>query len=270
MKIAILNKSNNMGDAMCQLRGVKEYKDQHPDVTLDFVTCHYLHYLMATHTDLFESVRFLSPEEIATFAGPYAQTIEFTVDWAAACDHGILKAWTEKTLGFTPSTDKPYFQATEEEQVIARAHAGVFRSRYRKLVLAQLNAPSDGKRSFDPADWDRVLDLIPPDVGIIYPGPVELAIEHPFRPRPNLLLLPGYHIGVTAALLPLVDLVLGVHGGTIMLAHAMDMKRVIHVMFTEAGSPNLLSVPEWDNLVYPSRHETNWEQLADCITRRLT
>jgi hypothetical protein len=54
-----------------------------------------------------------------------------------------------------------------------------------------------------------------------------------------------------------------------MLAHAMDAKRVIHIMFTEAGSPNLLSVPEWDNLVYPSRYETNWEQLADCITRRL-
>jgi hypothetical protein len=273
----VVNHAHNAGDAMCQMRGLQEFKERTPGLALDFITCYPLHYLMATHTDLFESVTCVnSAEEVVqamNTAGPrgYERVIEFTVDWAAACDHGILKAWSEKTLGFSPSTDQPYFLVRDEERVTAAANAHTLRHGlgFRKLALLQFRAPSDYQRSFRTEDWNRVLDLFPTDVGLVYPGPIELAVQHPFTPRPNLILLPGYDIGTTAALIEQVDYVFGVHGGTIMLAHAVGKQDVTQVMFLAAGSPNLLHVPAWDNLCYADNQQTNWEEVAAAIGRRL-
>jgi len=261
-----------MGDCMCQMRALKEWKDRCPNDTLDFATCNYLHYLMATHTDLFGSVQLLSFSEVSQLAAaqPADQLIEFSIDWDRACEIGILKAWGEKTLGFIPSTDKPYYLVRDEEHIVAQAHIARLRQRgFRKFALLQLNTPSGIERSFLPEDWDRALDCFPEDVALIYPGPIDLALESPMRHRPNLVLLPAYDIGITAALLEQVDYVFGAHGGTIMLAHAVDQKNVTQVMFLDACSPKILSVPKWDNLAYPSHRAINWDEIQSTITKRL-
>jgi hypothetical protein len=262
-----------MGDAMCQMRGLKEYKDRHPDATFDFITCEYLHALMALHTDLFENVQLASFREVNAFVAdiPPKAIIEFDIDWDRACTIGILKAWCEKTLGFIPTTDQPYYIVREEERIVAKAHAKRFRGfGFEKLALLQLDTPSGAVRSFKHEDWDRVLDLIPEDVGILYPGPVDLALDSPMRPRKNLFLLPGYDIGTTAALMQEVDYVFGAHGGTIMLAHAVGKQEVTQVMFLAACHPNILNVPAWDNLAYPNHDTIDWEQLRSRIHQRLT
>jgi len=264
-----------MGDAMCQMRGLKEWRDKHPEDTLEFASCLYLHILMAAHTDLFAAVHFDTFSQISSLADNYVEAgydrvIEFEIDWNAACDHGILKAWSEKTLGFTPSTDKPYFITHPLDRLVAGEHAKRMRALgFDKLVLMQLEAPSGYARSFRYEDWERVLDLVPENVGVIYPGPVDLAIESKLKPRKHLFLLPGYDIGTTAALFKYVDFALLTHGGLAMLAHAVDKKEVIHAIFTESGSPKILWVPEWDNLVYPTHNEIDWKALEQAVHGRL-
>jgi hypothetical protein len=276
MKILVINRKNHMGDAMCQMRGLKEWKDAHPNDTLEFASCLYLHVLMAAHTDLFARIHFDAFDQINALADNYHAAgydglIEFEIDWSAATDHGILKAWTEKTLGFTPSTDKPYFLVKPHERLVAGEHAKRVRAYgFSTLVLLQLDAPSGYVRSFRYEDWDRVVDLIPEEVGIVYPGPIDLAVGNQLKPRKNLFLLPGYDIGATAALFEHVDFALLAHGGLAMLAHAVDKKEVIHAIFTEAGSPNILWVPEWTNLVYPTHQEIDWPELAAAVQTRLT
>lgn len=263
-----------MGDAMCHMRALKEYKEQNSGMTMDFVTCHYLHYLMAAHTDLFESIKYLdllNILDLQTKPVSYDKVIQFTVDWQNACTIGILKAWGEKTLGFTPSTDKPYYIVREEEKIIAREHAKTLRERFKKIVVVQLTAPSGYERSFLREDHEKALQLFPKDVGIIYAGPLNIGLNvQPGFDHSNFIVLPGYDVGVMGALLQEVDYVFGAHGGTIMMAHAVGAKNVTQVMFGEGGTVEILKVPEWDNLYYPSHREVDWGELQVCINKRLS
>lgn len=268
MRILVINRLNNLGDAMCHMRGLKEYKDKNPEVILDFVSCEYLHVLAAMHTDLFNEIRMDTFQNIAKIAAKhegYDKVIEFDIDWQNALKVGILKAWVEKTLGFTPSTDKPYFIVTDEERMIAFHHVKSLQKKFRKLVLMQLEAPSGYPRSFKYEDWEKVLDLFPGDVGIIYTGPTDLAIDGKLKPRKNLILLPGYDIGTNVALTGFVDFNLLTHGGMAMMAYANDSKKVIHIIFEEAGSRNILWVNDWVNLVYKTHNDVNWDELKGAI-----
>ena len=279
----VLNRQNNMGDTMCQMRGLKEYKDRNPGTELDFASCHYLHYLMATHTDLFRKVIFTTQEEINGLANSwqsagYEKMIEFTVDWAGACDHGILKAWTEKTLGFTPSTDKPYFLLSDEEKITARSNLGIVmtvpqpnKQVFRKSMVLNLESVSDGSRGFLIEDWNRVIDMIPKDVAIFYFAPMTWIWGNPLTPRPNLIVLPGYPIGESGAVMQLVDVNLMVHSGLLMLAYACNAKCILQVSFNAGGSPNLLQIPEGqgENMAIASNREVDWGALQNLINKYL-
>jgi hypothetical protein len=268
----VVNRKNNLGDTICQFRGLKEYQEQHTDITYDFVTSEYLHCYAALHTDLFENIKYLPLEKLNALIEKVdpGQIIEFTLNWQRACEIGILKAWCEMTLGFIPSTDVPYFQIQPQEKIIAALHAEKLRLRFKKLVLLQFKAPSGYVRSFLPEDWQRLLDLFPKDIALIYPGPLDLASFSPMTQRNNLIVLPGYDIGTTAALIMQCDYVFGAHGGTIMLAHAVEKKEVTQVMFLTACAPNILKVPAWDNICFPSHNEVDWTELGKTINRRLT
>lgn len=266
----VVNRKNNMGDCMCQMRGLKEWKEKNPEYQLDFVTSEYLHAIVALHTDLFKSVRMESPSAIREFLlmdHGYDKVIEFEIEWNNAVKNGILRAWTEETLGFTPSTDKPYFIVRPEEELIAINHAKMLDGEFRKLCLMQLQAPSGYVRSYKYEDWEKVIDLFPEDVGIVYPAPLDMVFNGKLKPRKNLILLPGYSIGVNAALFKFMDFSFLTHGGMAMLAHAVDAKDVIHTIFTEAGSPNILNVPYWDNLVYKTHNDIDWEQVEKSIQK---
>jgi hypothetical protein len=272
-----------MGDAMCQMRGLKEYKDRNPGTELDFVSCHYLHYLMASHTDLFKSVKFVSQEEVNGLANSwqgngYEKLIEFIIDWGAACRDGILRAWTEKTLGFTPSTDKPYFLLNEEEKVTARNQHSIVMNHpqpnkptFRKSMVLQLESVSCNERGFLLSDWNRIVDMIPPDVAIFYMPPITWIHGNPFPPRPNLIVLPGYPVGETGAMMQMVDVVFTVHSGPLMLAYACDAKCIIQIGFNEAGSPNLLKIPEGqgENLFIDTNRSVDWNQIQSLINKYL-
>lgn len=273
MKVLVVNRLNNMGDAMCQMRALKEWKDKNPDIKLDFLTCHYLHCLMASHTDLFDRIMFTDFQKVNRIAVKpegYDKVVEFSINWKNALDNGILRAWCEETLGFVPSTDQPYYLVNDQEKMIAANHAKALRAQgYSKLVLLQLNTPSGYERSFKEEDYNKVFDLFPPGVGLVYPGPIDLALHKDLKSRDNLILLPGYDIGTTAALINEVDYVFGAHGGIIMLAHAVGKKEVTQVMFLQAGSPNILKVPEWDNLCYPDHDRVKWIEVSKTIKKRL-
>lgn len=257
---------------MCQMRGLKEYKEKHPDYVFDFVSCEYLHTLAATHTDLFNRIVTDTFEGISKFIVKhegYDKVIEFQIDWPTALKEGILKAWTKKTLGFTPSTDKPYWIPTGNEFLVAINHANKMRNLFKKLVFMQLEAPSGYVRSFQYEDWERVLDLIPNDVGIVYPGPIDLALNGKLRPRPNLFMLPGYDIGVSGPLISECDFVFVVHGGMAMMSRAMEKKEVIHIVFQEGGRLGLLNVTEWTNHVFPSHRDVKWNDLQESVNKFL-
>lgn len=258
---------------MCQMRGLKEYKERNPKDTLDFVTCEYLHFLAATHTDLFGRVMFRSFEELKTIAARhegYDKVIEFTIDWENALQGGIQAAWCEETLGFRPSTDQPYFLVRNEERLVASEHFKRLKKlNYQNIALVQLDTPSGHERSFKESDYQKVFSLFPDDTLLLYTGPIDLAAHTILRKQGNLLLLPGYDMGTTAAMLELVDYVFGAHGGTIMLAHAVEAKNVTQVTFLQAGSEKLLHVPYWDNLTYPDHDHIDWDELKRAIQRRL-
>lgn len=266
---------NNFGDTLCQMRGLKELKDRE-GLRFDFVTCHYLHWVAANHTDIFENVIFVSPEEINNWAAgghDYNQVIEFTIDWQNAVDNTILRAWSEKTLGFAPTNPRPYFLLTEEEEITAHSqHAWTMEAPYfRKSIVLQLESISCNERGFLRGEWEGVINMIPEDVAIFYPSPITWAQDPPIRRRPNVIILPGYPMGTTGALMKQVDLVLTVHSGSVMLAYAVGAKPIVHINFLEASGANILRIPEEDgiNLIYPSNKQLDWDQLQETINNYL-
>lgn len=281
MKILVVNRSNNMGDAMCQMRILKEYKDANPTFEYDFITCHFLHYLMATHTDLFRQVIYDVEPQVNAFAAGYSSNgydrlLEFTVDWGEATQIGILKAWAKRTLNFIPSTDKPYFLLREEEKITAKAHfdfimkqAHPNKPAFRKSIVLSLESVSDPNRGFQQSDWNRVIDMIPNDVAIFYPTHVAWIYGKPLADRPNLFVIPGYPIGESGALSQLVDVVFTVHSGPVMLAYACDAKKIIQVNFSNGGGPNLVKIPQSVDLLYENNQKVNWEQLQQVINENL-
>lgn len=281
MKVLVVNRNNNMGDAMCQMRVLKEWKRD--DMQMDFLSCHSLHSIMATHTDLFDNVWHESADYVNAFAAGwqskgYDQMVEFTVDWGEACTIGLLKAWGKRTLNFVPSTDKPYFLLSNEEKITAKAvHDSVMRQvvdnkpQFRKSMILQLESVSCNERGFLRQDWERVIDMIPSDVAIFYMPPIAWYHSKPLRERPNLIVLPAYPVGETGAMTQLVDLNLMVHSGPLMLAYACDAKNIVHIMFLEACSPNIVSIPaqQAENVYYNSNREVNWEQVQGLINKYL-
>jgi hypothetical protein len=271
MNVLVVNRLNNMGDVMCQLRGLKEWKDKQPEITtLNFTSSEYLHILAATHADIFDQIMPDTFSHIAQklpeYKKEYDKVIEFEIDWRIAVTSGILRAWTEKTLGFVPSTDKPLWNVQPEEILIAQAHERQMRQRFKKLMFVQLEAPSGYVRSFRYEDWEKILDMVPTDIGIVYPGPIDLAVNGRLRHRPNLFLLAGYDMGVTAALIKhCIDFFFVTHGGMAMMAHAQDRKEVIHTIFQEGGSDKLLSVPEWTNFLFPSHNDVDFAKIEKAI-----
>lgn len=279
MRVLVKNSDNNMGDAMCQMTGLKEYRERNPDAHLDFLTCHYLHYIIAKHTDLFDNITFNPDRQAVINAGGYDSYIDFKVDWGEATVIGILKAWTKKTLGFVPSTDQPYFLLTEEEKLTAQVQLKCIMyecfngetelRRYRKSVVIQPEAVSDPRRSFRPEDLQTFFNLFPDDVAIIYFCPVTKM----FRPdllstRKNFFALPGYPIGTSAAMMQLVDAIFTVHSGTAMLAKAVDAP-MVHINFLEASSPNIITVPKGDNIGFESNQKVDWELLKKMVAKYL-
>ena len=272
----VVNRNNNLGDAMCQMRGLYEYKQRTND-TLDFITCHYLHYVAACHTDIFGRITFGTIDEVNSFAAGaqsngYDSVIEFTVDWGIACRDGILRAWVENTLHFTPSTDKPYFLLTAEEKIVAKSQYGMIMEKgFRKSIILNLESVSAYTRGFRLEDWQRVIEMIPNDVAIIYPVPISWTWGNPFPPKSNLFVIPGYPIGYAGALSQLVDTVLVVHSGPLMLAYACDAKNIVQINFNEGGSPALLRIPEGqgENFYIETNREIPWLALQDLINRHL-
>ena len=283
-RIAVVNRQNNMGDAMSQMRCLKEYKERHPEATLDFYTNLYLHWIVANHTDLFAHVFFSGPGGDPygeALRGNYNEIIEFTIAVTRASEIGIVKAWGETTLGFAPSINRPYFLLTEEEKIQAQCqYIDVMQNPYptkpplRKSVILQLEAVSDGIRSFRQEDWNKIVGMIPEDVAIFYMAPIAWRWTNPLFPRPNLIVLPGYPIGATAALAQKVDAVFAVHSGPLFLAHAVDAQPIIQFGFSNgwpSGADNLLRIPEGEgeNIFFPSNSSINWDAVQDAFNRYL-
>jgi hypothetical protein len=277
----VANRDNNFGDAMCQMRGLKEYQDSNHQA-LDFITCHYLHYVAAKHTDLFNNIYFGDIDYVNSFVSGYQskgyeKLIEFRVDWGKAVSDGILRAWVEETLKFTPSTDKPYWIVSEEEKITAQCQYITLlnhphlNTQFRKSMILNLESVSDYNRGFRQEDWQRIVDMIPQDVAIFYPVPITWTFGNPLQSRRNLFVLPGYPMGVTAALHQLVDCVFVVHSGPIMIAHAVGAKRIIQINFNNGGGSNLLVIPpdKGENITYNSNSEVNWDGLQEVINRNL-
>lgn len=262
---------------MCQMRAIKEYKERSGD-RLDFMSNHYLHYIAAEHTDNFENVMYGNTDEVsAKVAGyqseGYDKMIEFRVDWGKACQVGILRAWCEDTLGFTPSTDKPYFILYEHEQVTARSQYGLIMERkgpFRKSMILNLESVSAYSRGFRIEDWNRVLDMIPKDVAIFYPVPITWTYGNPFPARSNLFVLPGYPIGETGGLHQCVDVVFVVHSGPLMIATAVDAKCIVEINFNDGGSPQLISPPKvGEKICFNNNREVDWNILQNIINKWL-
>lgn len=265
---------------MCQMRVLKEYKDNNK---MDFATCHYLHYVAAKHTDLFENVFFLGYDEINNWADTwrekgYEKMIEFTIDWGRACQIGMTKAWGEHTFGFIPSEEKPYFLLSDEEKVTAECQYGIVMRHphpnkpvFRKSIVLNLESVSSEARGFRQEDWERVIDMIPKDVAIFYPVPISWTYGNPLTPRPNLFIMAGWPVGLAGALSQLVDCVFVVHSGPLMLAYACNAKKIVHICFLENGSTNLVHIPEGqcENFYPQNNREVDWNGLQDLINRNL-
>jgi hypothetical protein len=261
------------------MRALKEWKEQHPELELDFYTNLYLHYIMASHSELFGAIYFDFDDPMGKAQeGGYDDIKEFTVDWGWACEHGIVKAWGNKTLGFECSVNKPYFLLTEEEKVQALCQKSIVmngqvegKPGFRKCIVLQLEAVSDLKRSFRREEWNRIVDMIPGDVAIFYMAPISWIWANPLTPRPNLIVLPGYPIGETAALSQIVDAVYAVHSGPMFLAYAVGARPIIQFGFNDGGPEGLLSIPEdeGENHFFPSNGEVNWDEIQDSINRHL-
>jgi ADP-heptose:LPS heptosyltransferase len=281
MKILVKNYDNNMGDAMCQMRGLKEYKDANPDISLDFATCHYLHWVVANHTNLFDNIYFLPDAQSVKNMGGYDKDITFTVDWSEACMIGILKAWTKKTLNFIPSTDKPYFILTEQEKLSAKMQLRqiIYSNyiteeqsvkRFRKSVIVQPEAVSDPRRSFQREDWERFFNLFPDDVAVIYFCPMFRHFYPELIPhKDNIIVLPGYGLGESAAMMQLVDCVFTVHSGTVMLAKAVEAKPIVQINFLEASSVNICTIPDGTNIPFQTNREVDWNKLKAEVVKYL-
>lgn len=278
MAVIVINRQNNFGDAMCQMRAIKEYKER-TGLEFDFVSCHYLHYLAAKHTDNFRNVYYKNSDECNAIANDvnghgYDSKIEFTVDWGMCCERGMTQAWTQCTLGFDISDERPYFLITEDERITAQCQYGMIMNHhphFRKSIILNLESVSSSARGFRQEDWERVIDLIPQDVAIFYPVPITWTFGNPLRPRPNLFVLPGYPVGETAALSQLVDVVLVVHSGPLMLAYAVDAKHIVHICFLENGSQSLVHIPadQCENWYPQNNRDLDWNGLADLINRHL-
>ncbi len=264
---------------MCQMTAIKEWKERNPGFEVDFITCFYLHWIAANHTDNFERIIFESDPNKMNLPG-YDQTIEFKVDWGNAVNYGILRSWCETTLHFIPSTDKPYFLLTEEEKLTALHHYRAIMyndyasetqnsPRYRKSVIFQPEAVSDPRRSFRGEDWARLIDLFPNDVAIIYFCPLERKFEKPITDKPNLIMLPGYPIGTSAAMMQLTDSIFTVHSATAMLAHAVDAKNIIHINFLEMSGKGILNVQNGEDVFFESNLNFNWDVIKEKIDKYL-
>lgn len=275
MKILVINRQNNMGDTMNQMAVLKEYKESRPEIELDFVSCYPLHWLMAYRTDLFNKVDFVNTvEELEDRWNRYQELgyeerIEFVVDfWDQAAKIGILKAFGVKTLNFEAKTNRPYFLTNDEDKVIAKKDYLAIAGGFRKTVIMQLQAPSDALRSFRQEDFEKVLDLFPADVGVIYPTAIN-APRDIFPIRANFIFLPGYPIGYTAEMMKLSDLIFAVHGGIMLLAYAVEAKPILHIMFEEACPAGILQIysEDGENVSIPNNREINWEMLQTLISK---
>jgi hypothetical protein len=274
MKFIVTNHDNHIGDAMCQMRGIKEWKERNPGIGVDYVTTNPMHWLMAHRTDLFELNWVATEEEMqAIIAKPqsfgYVDKIDFAIDWFGKAIHiGILKAWCDTTFGFVPSTDVPYFLTNIEDKRIAAFHHAALAKRFRSLAVVQLESPSsDNLRGFKPDEWEKVLDQFPEDCGIIYPTSIFRGIDNPFKPRKNLILLPGYSMGYTAELMKLCNLVFSNHGGLVMLAYAVGAKPIVQAVFTKYCPENILKLSPEDgiNLYYDTHSNVNWDEVKSTI-----
>lgn len=277
MTAIVVNRQNNFGDAMNQMRILKEWKES-TGIEMDFVSNIYLHYIAANHTDLFRKVMF-EPDINAYAAGwqskGYDRMIEFTVDWGRCCEAGLMRAWAERTLNFVPSTDKPYFQLTDEEKVTALSQHGIIMTQpqpnkptFRKSMVLNLESVSAGSRGFQVVDFNRFADLIPPDVAIYYFAPITWIHGNPFTPRPNLIVLAGYPMGHMGGLMQLVDFVMVVHSGPLMMAHAVDAKCIVEINFNEGGSPALISPPKiGEKYCIENNRVIDWSALQTLVNK---
>jgi hypothetical protein len=274
-KVIVINRSNNIGDLLCHLRGLREWKDQHPNTLIDFASCFSLYSEVACHTDIFNEVMCV-PVKIDDLALNYKQKgyldkIEFKNDWKRSLRDGLLSGWVYPTLGFIPKNQKPYFNIDEEEEYQAKGQHTLIMSKFqfRKSVLIQPEAPSNRSRGFLPCDYDKLADLIPNDCAIFYPASITRAIENSFTSRKNLLTLPAYPIGLTAALMKIVDLNLVVHGGFAFLAYAVNAPHIIQMHFLKEGGLKLLTIPRATDVVFGDNESVDWDKLKKAIDKYL-
>lgn len=280
-RVLVVNRMNNMGDAMSQMRVLKEHRERNPDIVLDFVSNYYLHWIMANHSGLFDQVIFnLDPNKyLDEHKSEYNDKIEFLSDWARACKEGIVKHWGKVNFGIPTSVNKPLFNLTEEEKLTAWAQLDWLmgvpmegKPAFRKSIVLQLESVSSERRGFLKQDYNKVIEMIPDDVAIFYMAPLSWKWINPFSPKDNLIVLPGYPIGHTAALMQKVDAVIACHSGPMFLAIAVEAKHILQIAFEEEGPRGLMEIEDsnGENIFFPSNRDINWEIIKEAIGRAIS
>lgn len=275
-RILIINRQNNLGDAICLMRGIKEWKEQN-DHVVDFVSVFPMHLEAAWHTDdLFESVKLITHEKMYKLIKYYSHhgydevMYDFNMDWTSSTRFGIVNSYCKLNFGFFPSTSQPLFQLQYDEIKIARFIADRLRGvGWKKLVFIQALAVSNPARCIPFDDIYKVCSLFPEDTLIMMPCGVHDPYHVTLNPFPkNVLVMPGFPVGHSAALMKNMDLNLMVHGAYSHIAYAVNAPNVVQLNFYETGSINF-EVPGGNNLNFKTSEEDYITPLKETIDRIL-
>lgn len=275
-KILILNHQNNMGDAICLMRGIKEWKEKEGHI-IDFRSVHAMHLEAAWHTDdLFNSISMISQEEMNTMISGglnygYDKIFDhFNMDWTNSTKEGIVRSYCKLNFGFYPSTDRPYFVPQYGEIKITKYIADRLRGvGWKKLAMIQGLAVSNPARNIPFDDIREVIEMFPTDTMILMPCGVHDPFHVTMNPFPkNFIAMPGYPIGHTAALMKWMDLNLMVHGAYSHIAYAVEAPNVVQLNFYATGSINF-AVPGGTNLNFESNEDDYMPALKETIDRIL-
>lgn len=251
-----------MGDAICLMRGLKEWKEKN-DHSLDFMSLHAMHLEAAWHTkDLFDRVEHLSAERFEYMKNNYKlfgydEVIDhFNMDWTESTKSGIVNAYCNLNFGFFPSTDRPYFKTKYHERVNAKFIVDRLRGAgWKRFAFFQALSVSNPARSIPFPDTMAILSLFPSDTMILMPCGVHDPFHDTINPFPrNIHVMPGYPVGNAAALMKHMDINLMVHGAYSHIAYAVNAPNVVQLNFYATGSINF-SIPGAINLNFPSNEE---------------
>lgn len=276
-KILIVNCQNNLGDAICLMRGIKEWKEKH-DHVIDFMSTVPMHLEAAWHTDeLFNSVALAQNEKLEYYKENYKRLgydeiwTHFNMDWTMSTQIGIVNSYCKLNFGFLPKTAKPYFKLHYDEMKITKFMADRLRGvGWTKLVFIQALAVSNPARSIPYDDIWKVVELFPEHVLIMMPCDVHDPFHATLNPRPkNVLLMPGFPIGHSAALMKQMDLNLMVHGAFSHIGYAVSAPNIVQLNFYATGSINF-EVPGGTNINLESNAEDYLTPLKEAIDRILS